>query len=560
MRLALAAGLMAAAFAQPAASQGLPDSTRRQIDRVFADYDRTDAPGCALGIYRDGRIVYTRGYGMANLELGIAITPGTFFDIGSTSKQVTAFAIALLEQDGRLSQSDPVRKYVPELGRYADSITVAQLVHHTSGLRDYLVLMNLAGIRDEDWTDAADALRLIAAQREANFPPNTEYLYSNSGYFLLSVIVERVSGQTLRQFAQARIFEPLGMRGTHFHDDHTMIVPGRATGYWPRERGGFGIAMSDYEQTGDGAVLTSVEELLQWDRNFYAGTVGGMDLVRRQQVPWVLRDGHYAPDQDGQGYASGLMIGRYRGLPTVRHGGSWAGYRAELLRFPDQRTSVACLCNRGDADPSAMADRVADVLLAGQLQPVASASAGPRADAVRLPVEALKSRAGIWRGRRTGAVRTVALQGDGLSWTFAGGTSPMTPISPSRFQLVSGTVVEFGTENGRPVMRPDTPADIAGESVFDLMPPFTPTSAQMGAYAGRYASEELGVVYRIESRDSVLVVMLNGRESARMSPLWPDAFGGGGAVAAFERDGRNRITGFTVDAGRVRNIRFVRQP
>ena len=555
------AGLAVLAFVRPLHSQGLPDSTRQQVDRVFAAYDRTDSPGCALGIYRDGRIAYARGYGMANLELGIAITPATFFDIGSTSKQLTAFAIALLEQDGRLSQTDPVRKYVPELGRYADSITVAQLVHHTSGLRDYLVLMNLVGIRDEDWTDTADALRLIAAQREANFPPNSEFLYSNSGFFLLAVIVERVSGQTLRQFAQARIFEPLGMRGTHFHDDHTMIVPGRATGYAPNETGGYGIAMSDFEQTGDGAVLTSVEELLLWDRNFYSGVVGGMDLVRRQQLPWVPGDGgRYVAREGGEGYASGLFIGTYRGLPTVRHGGSWAGYRAELLRFPEQRTSVASLCNRGDASPSALADRVADVLLAGKLQPVASASASAPAEAVRLPKESLRSRAGIWRGRHTGVVRTVALEGDGLVWRFGGGTSPMTPITASRFRLVTGTMVEFGSENGRAVMRPDTPADIAGEVVFDLMPPFAPSAGQLAEYAGRYAADELGVTYALQGGNDVLVATLNGRELARLSPLWPDTFGGPGVVVAFQRDSRKRLTGFTIQAGRVRNIAFTRLP
>ena len=546
------AGLTVLLLASPLAGQDLPDSARQQIDRVFTAYDRTDSPGCALGVFRDGRIVYARGYGMANLELGIAIAPSTFFDIGSTSKQFTAFAIALLEQDGRLSQGDPVRKYVPELGRYADSITVAQLVHHASGLRDYLVLMNLAGIRDEDWTDAGDALRLIARQREANFPPNSEYLYSNTGYFLLSEIVERVSGQTLRRFAEARIFGPLGMRGSHFHDDHTMIVPGRATGYAPKDSGGYGIAMSDFEQTGDGAVQTSVEELIQWDRNFYSGLVGGMDLVRRQQVPWTLRNGTTLD------YAAGLRVVKYRGLNTVRHGGAWAGYRAELLRFPDQKTSVACLCNRGDANPSALADRVADIILASQLQPVPMAAPRTVAEGVRLPVELLQPRVGTWRGRRTGEVRTIVLEGDHLVWRFGGGTQALTPLAADRLQLASGSVLQFDTQDGRPVMRPDPP--IAGEETFDRMPPFTPTAAQLQAYAGRYASDELGVTYDVVADSAGLAATLNGRELARMSPLWPDTFGGGGVVVAFQRDSRKRLTGFAVQAGRVRNIVFARVP
>src|SRR5512135_2932155 len=198
MRSSFLLGAVLVAATGSLAAQQYPDSVLRKVDQVFSDYDRTDTPGCALGIYRDGQIAYARGYGMANLELGVALSPRSVLDIGSTSKQFTAFAIALLEQDGKLSQKDPVRKYLPELGSYADGITVADLVHHTSGLRDYLVLMYLAGFRDADLTDDDDALRLIAGQKAANFAPNTEWLYSNTGYFLLSIIVRRVSGQSLR--------------------------------------------------------------------------------------------------------------------------------------------------------------------------------------------------------------------------------------------------------------------------------------------------------------------------------------------------------------------------
>ncbi|HKP28817.1 MAG TPA: serine hydrolase domain-containing protein, partial [Gemmatimonadales bacterium] len=201
-------------------AQALSDTTRRAVDSVFKQYDKTDSPGCSLGVYRDGRIIYARGYGMANLELGIAISPRSVFDIGSTSKQFTAFAIGLLVKDGKLSLDDPIRKHIPELGPYADVIKLGDLVHHTSGLRDYLTLMYLAGFRFDDVTDDQDALNLIVKQKAANFPPNSEWLYSNTGYFLLSQVVKRVSGQTLREFGSTRIFGPLGMTETHFHDDH----------------------------------------------------------------------------------------------------------------------------------------------------------------------------------------------------------------------------------------------------------------------------------------------------------------------------------------------------
>ena len=548
-RFLFGAALLAAAA--PATAQTVPDSVLRKVDQVFAAYDRTDSPGCAMGIYRDGRILYARGYGMANLELGIALSPRSVLDIGSTSKQFTAFAIALLEQDGKLSLSDPVRKYIPELGAYADGIKVADLVHHTSGLRDYLRLMYLAGFRDADLTDDDDALRLIVRQQAANFAPNTEWLYSNTGYFLLSIIVKRVSGKSLRVFAQERMFTPLGLRATHFHDDHAMIVENRATGYSPAEAGGYGIEMSNYEQTGDGAIQTSIEEMLLWDANFYDGKVGGMDLVRRQQVPSFLLDGK--PTK----YASGLMIDTYRGLKTVRHGGAWAGYRAELLRFPDQHTSIACLCNRGDANPSHFADKVADVILAGQLQPVPAATL-PGTTGVTLPAEVLRTRIGVYRGRKTGEVRMIRLEGSQLVLVL-GRPIPMVPLSPERFQVMGEYTLVFGTDDGKPTLRAEQQQ--LGADVYELVSAFAPTAAQLAEFAGTYYAEELDATYQITADSSGLAVGLHGRSLAHVTPTYADAFGGEqGESFLFLRDRKGRVTGFTVQAGRVRNIAFARRP
>src|SRR5918999_244982 len=317
----------------------LLDSIARRVNSVFVALDKRTSPGCALGIYNAGQIVYTRGYGSANLEHDIPITPRTVFDLGSTSKQFTAMSLMLLQRDGKLSLDDEVRQWIPELPAYQKPVTIRHLIHHTSGLRDYLTLMWLRGVNFDGVTTAGDALSLIVKQRETNFEPGSEYLYSNTGYFLLSEIVRRASGKTLAQFAQERIFGPLGMQTTHFHDDHTMIVPNRATGYAPRDSGGFAIAMSGFEQVGDGSVMTTVEDLARWDRNFYDGRVGGGTLLEAMLVPGRLTGGRTLE------YAFGLVVGQYRGLRTVRHGGAWAGYRAELLRFPEQRTSVAGLCN-----------------------------------------------------------------------------------------------------------------------------------------------------------------------------------------------------------------------
>src|SRR5215831_8207680 len=267
---AAACALGAAALAAAEARQ-VQDKTAAAVDELFADYTKAGSPGCALAVYRDGKIILTKGYGLANIEEHVSITPQSVFDIGSTSKQFTATSILLLEKQGKLSVSDDVRKYIPELPDYGKKITILNLLNHTSGLRDYLELMTLAGTNIDSVTDDDDALKIIARQKALNFDPGSEWLYSNSGFFLLSVIVKRVSGKDLREFAAENIFEPLEMKQTVYRNQHTQMVPGRALAYDAKEGGaGYTLNVSYFEQTGDGAVHTSVEDLVKWDENFYA--------------------------------------------------------------------------------------------------------------------------------------------------------------------------------------------------------------------------------------------------------------------------------------------------
>jgi CubicO group peptidase (beta-lactamase class C family) len=360
----LAAGGLALSICGAASANGLGDKTTAAVDEVFADLAKPGSPGCALGVYRDGKIIYARGYGLANLEENIPIRPASLFDIGSTSKQFTAASILLLEKQGKLSVNDDVRKYVPELPDYGQKVTILQLLNHTSGLRDYLTLMELAGINTDSVTTDEDALALITRQKALNFVPGSDWLYSNTGFFLLSVIVKRVSGRTLREFAAENIFSPLGMTHTQYRDDHTSVVPIRAMAYDPKEHAdGYVLSVSYFEQTGDGAVHTSVEDLQKWDENFYSAQIGGKEFLAELQEQGKLNSGKVLD------YAKGLFIEDYRGLHTVSHGGAWGGYRAELLRFPQQHFSVACLCNLGSADPSKRADEVADIYLASSLKP-----------------------------------------------------------------------------------------------------------------------------------------------------------------------------------------------
>jgi CubicO group peptidase (beta-lactamase class C family) len=366
----------------------------KQVDAIFADLVMPGSPGCALAAARGGKIVYEKGYGLANLEQEVPITPRTVFDIGSTSKQFTASSILLLEKEGKLSVSDDVRKYIPELPDYGKKITILNLLNHTSGIRDYLTLFELAGVYVDSVTTDEDALAIITRQKSLNFEPGSEYLYSNSGFFLLSIIVKRVSGKSLPEFAAENIFKPLGMTQTLYRDRHTQLVPNRALAYDANEPGpGFSFNVSYFEQTGDGAVHTSVEDILKWDENFYSAKVGGKAFLSKLQEPGILNNGKKLR------YAKGLAVFDYRGLRAVAHGGSWGGYRAQLLRFPDQHFSVACLCNLGNADPESRATKVAEIFLAFEMkakEPTSESAPAkrPKAETVPLSGEILAQYAG----------------------------------------------------------------------------------------------------------------------------------------------------------------------
>ena len=408
----IGACILAVGAVGAAKANGPDEKAAAAVDEIFADLAKPGSPGCALGVYRDGKIIYAKGYGLANLEENVAIAPSSVFDIGSTSKQFTAASILLLEKQGKLSVNDDVRKYIPELPDYRKKITILQLLNHTSGLRDYLALIELAGINTDSVTTDDDALALVTRQKSLNFEPGSEWLYSNTGFFLLSVIVKRVSGKTLREFAAENIFTQLEMTHTQYRDDHTSLIPNRVMAYDLKEKGGgFALDVSYFEQTGDGAVHTSIEDMQKWDENFYSAKIGGKDFLVELQERGKLNNGKVLD------YAKGLSIGEYRGLPTVSHGGAWGGYRAELLRFPEQHLSVACLCNLGNENPTKRAHAVADVYLASLLKPKgeqkkeSDEERKKKKESINLTPEQLRPYAGDYWSEDLGVSYRVAVAG-----------------------------------------------------------------------------------------------------------------------------------------------------
>jgi len=326
----------------------------RWVDSIFAPYNKRGAPGCAVGIVQQGALTYSRGFGEAVLLGHVKNTPTTAFYLASLSKQFTAMSVLLLEQDKKLSLNDNIRKWVPEvpsLGR----ITLRQLLQHTSGLRDYYGLLGINGWRPNELLTEREFLDLVSRQRALNFAPGTEFLYSNTGYALLGIVVQRASGMSLRDFAAQRIFKPLGMTNTQFRDDHTQAVDREAIGYVQQD-GGYAVSIPQLDVVGDGGVFSTIEDLARWDANFDSGVVGGREGVAMMQKTATLPDGR------STGYALGLSVGNFGGFRVVSHSGAYGGYRSTYLRFPEEHLSVITLCNVATMS-SQLAERVGSLFL-----------------------------------------------------------------------------------------------------------------------------------------------------------------------------------------------------
>ncbi|HVP89824.1 MAG TPA: serine hydrolase [Terriglobales bacterium] len=561
---ALAASLLALLALLPpllAPPPLLADETTDKVDNVFAAWDKTTSPGAALAVVRDGRIVYERGYGMAKLEDGVVMTPDRIFDIGSCSKQFTATCLAMLVRDGKVSLDDNVRKHIPELPDYGTPITVRHLLHHTSGLRDYNALLELAGFRgDSDCPTVAEALDVICRQKKLNYAPGAEYSYTNTGYFLLSQIVERVSGKSLNAFAQERIFKPLGMAHTIYQDDHTQVIPKRATGYEPAPDGrGYKIDMSNWDETGDGNVYTSVEDLFLWDQAFYTNALG-KDVMDMLQTTGTLSSGKKID------YAFGLVVSDYKGLKVVEHGGAWAGFRAAIVRFPEERFSVICLANLGTMDPSGLAFKVADIYLAGKLREPEKKEAN-KAEAIAVPEKDLAPLAGNYQEPRFGQWLEITLKDGRLfAGPFRGGrTFALVPTEPGTFEVRQGQTtvrLEFApSAAGKPAKIRIVPPGVE-EALYEKAAPLKPlTPALLAEYAGTYVSHELlDARYEIAVEKGALILRMRTIPGAPLKAMAPDKFTESefGATIEFVRAKGGKVAGFKLGVGRAAGIEFVK--
>lgn len=460
-----------------------------KIDAVMKGWTGTKTPGCAVAVTQAGKVTFSKGYGMADLERNVPITPATVFDIGSVSKQFTAATIHLLAAEGKLRLGDDVRKHLPQLPALSKQpVTILHLLNHTGGLRDYEAILMFSGRKIADVASSAETLAALARQRGNEFEPGAKWAYSNTGYFVLAQIAERASKQAMAEAARDRIFKPLGMTSTQILDDHARIIPGRAIAYAPHDKG-WQLEMSQWEQTGDGAVQTTVLDLAKWDANFTDKKVGGAALIDAMETRGKLANGKELD------YATGLFHGTYRGQPTIGHNGAWAGYRASLMRFPKLTSSVIVLCNSESANPSALSNKIADAVFDTQLAPVTDKPADKPAPTIELSTAELDAWVGTYRQTENGGVATV--KRDGKALVIEGGeVIPLVPTSTHAFRLgPTPFTMEFaGTKPKRTAV-----LKIRGdEEKFVEVTIYKPSAAELAAMAGRYWSSELQTMWTIK--------------------------------------------------------------
>lgn len=526
-------------------SAAASDILTQKVDQIFSVYDKPGSPGCSLGVIRDGNFAYQKAYGLANLELDVPLSSQSVFYMGSVSKQFTAASVVLAAQKGYLSLDDDVHKYIPELPDYGHVITLRQMIHQTSGFRDFYTLLGLSGHDPAAFNSAEEIFKIVARQKGLNNIPGDEWIYSNTNYFLLGMVVHRATRKSLADFADENIFKPLGMSHTLFYDDHTLVVPGRVAAYDPSSDGTFHVDWSTtFAVVGAGGLMSSVDDMLLWDKNFYANRLGQGTLVQELQTPGVLNDG------DKISYAMGLVLGEYRGLPIVEHGGALFGYRTELLRFPEQKFSVICLCNIASAVPENLARQVADIYLADKLKPEAGAL--KRSSNQSFPDPA--TFAGKYLDPRTHLLYTfTASNGNLMAWGVV-----LIRINANQFYDLQSDVIAFDSSKG--VMH--AKLDIGQETYFSGSRVEEPRLGEplLASYAGRFRSSELDTVYSLSVDKGALILRNGDKPPQKLSPITKDEFDAGDfGRLAFEHDSGGRVLGFRVFTQAARGIAFEKQ-
>lgn len=536
----------------PAAAQVEPTLEAR-IDSIFAPWDRPGSPGAAVGVVRKGKLVFARGYGLAELEHRVPIVPSTRFHVASEAKQFTAVAVLLLAERATLSLDDDVRMWLPEVPDFGTPITLRHLLNHAGGLRDQWQGLALAGRYGDDAITTGDVLRMVERQRDLNFQPGSQELYCNTGFTLLAEVVARASGRSFRDFTREELFEPLGMTRTHFHDDLRELVPGRAHSYGRlRENEGFERRILNYAVPGATSLFTTVEDMAKWIAELQRPTLRSASLYEPLLARDTLNDGRAVL------WGYGINVGEHRGHLRVGHGGGDAGFRAWSVRFPEHDLGVVVLGNLAEVNPGpfgdALALRVADLFLP---QPLATetereSSGEPEPDLDRF--------VGAYETADGELINVTNEFGVLKIWDPRGAEKvALEPVGPTAFAAAADSVerVLFEVEDGRAVrLRSTGPA---GTRLGDLTSP-VPREG-LTSYSGAYHSDEFEMTWRLSVRDGVLTARHIMHDDVVLTPVVHELFEGDVwflREVRFTRDASGVVDGLLISAGRIKNVRFER--
>src|SRR5688572_30604534 len=521
------------------------DRTSQKIDRLFRYWDNPNSPGAAIAVIKDGQIVFKKGYGMANLEYNIPITPSSIFHIASESKQYTAFCIVLLAQEGKLSLDDDIRKYLPYVPDFGKTITIRHLIHHTSGLRDQWQLLAIGGQAIDDVIKQEHVIRLVEKQRDLNFEPGSRSLYCNTGYTLLAEIVKKISGKSLREYADEKMFKPLGMENTHFHDDNTEIVKGRTYSYDSIGKDKFANSPLNYATVGATSLFTTVEDEAKWLNNYETGKVGGNDAVNQMYQQVILNNGKKLD------YAFAIVIDSLKGYQRIGHGGADAGYRTYAVRFPEEKLCIVIFANLGQFSPYDMATKVAELYL-----PKRGSS---KKTIAKTKIKSDGSLYKFFKGSYcTQEGKLQIVDSTNLYIKFGAQAFVLNPLSDTSFSLFDGYAKLIFTKNKQPS---DKFLFVTNEDevVYTRSEKPVLTNGALTAYVGTYVSNELDAQYDIVKDSGKLVLRHRKYPDVSLEAITVNQFSTPHwwmSNIIFKRNLKGEIVGFEVNCDRVLHLEF----
>ncbi|MEA3461152.1 MAG: serine hydrolase domain-containing protein, partial [Bacteroidota bacterium] len=539
------------------------DSPEKRANQLFCAYSEEGVPGGVVGVIYRGEVVFSKAYGLANLTHDLPYKVSTPTNIGSVSKQFTAFAILLLEKEGKLSLDDDVRKYIPELPDLGQVVTLKNMLNHTNGFREVYNLMPMTGWKGEDMLRREEIIEMLKRQEELQNAPGEEYNYNNSAFILLAEIVDRISGMSFPEFMEEQVFGPLGMSSSVVRSNPAVIIPGASQGYF-RDSAGYHEAGDLYAAYGAGGIYTTVEDFSRWMGNFSRPLVGGLELVNRLVTVDTLNNG------DTLSYALGIGVNEYRGLTVYSHGGADNAHRAYLVYFPQIDGGVVAMSNNASFTSSRIAYAMADLYFGDQMEADEGVKEdedeGEAADSdeVTVPPEVLERYVGEYLVEGTGFELIFKIVDGGLIVTIEGQseTTRMIPLSQSEFTFEdSPAITKFIANEEEEVSRAEISQD-GVTTVFVRTAPYTPTVEDLEKLTGKFFSRELETFYTLEMRDTTLVLVIRNTEEIELSSIAEDIYRGDVyyiGELAFQRNNSGQVTSFTASNGRTKGIRFEKQ-